>query len=66
MGDLKVTALYAGDTDNFRRFKFHSPEVNLRLYLRKGRELPDRVVIDLRQAKKKMRGPRVSDSEASS
>lgn len=52
MKEQKVTVVFGGETEGYFRFKLNGKENNLRLYIQKGKEIPDELVIDLRAAKK--------------
>ncbi len=53
---LRVSAVYGGETEKFFRFKLDGEGVNFRLYLARKGKIPERLLIDLSEARKQMEG----------
>jgi len=51
----QIDAIYGGETEGYHRFKVNGKDINLRVYIQKGKDIPEQVVIRL---------PRVRTREA--
>lgn len=43
----QIEAVYGGETEGYHRFKVNGKDINLRIYIQKGKEIPEQVVIRL-------------------